>query len=822
MKPKKLLAIILSLMISLGAIPVFAYSDSVLTGKFVTEGENPITNADPHTVSIYYFTAESEAELGTYKVTTDTPSAKLRSYCGTIGFRYDDTDNTDYDPETNSYTFTATSVGAKYLIGVTGAESFTLKLEKVSDYKIPTQLKSKFTKVQHYDYRKCDLIVSEEAERIYVDVTEPHTVVWDRWNYAHLDSIDGPVLYVDIYNTPYIDLYGMAMNGALRYVRFSDSGSYISKTDYSGMYLDYEFYADPRLGVYPIDPHMTFILKDVGKANGWYDKDRELGYYLFGDMEVDEESAYLFPCFYFADPASVKKATGHKETPRSLVCDNYNGNFCVLDGTGSSDFSDYFTLDVYENSEVTCMAIAPDLSTYKAFSIRYNSKDYKPDSDGILTLKTDGSSDMIEVANTGKTNGVTFVLILTSTEPEYEPDGSPEAPYIAPLGAESSIYHAALAPGEFICVMAETAHNATVRLYALNTGGARRTEYCVFYGEDIIMPDSKSGLVIFELDERDNIYLIYNFYDEPIQIYASLLKTDPAAPELCGSEELPYMLFCDDYDFSTYSVPAGESLHFQASYPDGTYVIAMATDENYETSVDFQLCYGGKPQFCPSSEGAMIAPMCSEGEFFEIQNYSDSDIMLNIILVSDISFLTPEGSFENPQVIDLGEHTATVTEEYSGHVFYTYTAIGSGRLFFEIDSTSADGWIYSITNTDSGYSTTNVFSEEGAESSCSVTVSEGDTVIICVGTYDGKRFWLTPEGQVSWHFEFFLPTAGDVNLDGEINAKDSNLLKRYVSGEMTLDDPELFVIADLNHDGEINAKDSNILKRYLSGEISGL
>ena len=40
--------------------------------------------------------------------------------------------------------------------------------------------------------------------------------------------------------------------------------------------------------------------------------------------------------------------------------------------------------------------------------------------------------------------------------------------------------------------------------------------------------------------------------------------------------------------------------------------------------------------------------------------------------------------------------------------------------------------------------------------------------------------------------------------------------------ESRLDDPELFVIADLNHDGEINAKDSNILKRYLSGEISGL
>ena len=61
-----------------------------------------------------------------------------------------------------------------------------------------------------------------------------------------------------------------------------------------------------------------------------------------------------------------------------------------------------------------------------------------------------------------------------------------------------------------------------------------------------------------------------------------------------------------------------------------------------------------------------------------------------------------------------------------------------------------------------------------------------------------------------------VPTIpGDVNGDGEVNAKDVTTLRRFVAGghgiELT---PEA---ADVNKDGNITAKDISILRRFLAG-----
>jgi hypothetical protein len=56
---------------------------------------------------------------------------------------------------------------------------------------------------------------------------------------------------------------------------------------------------------------------------------------------------------------------------------------------------------------------------------------------------------------------------------------------------------------------------------------------------------------------------------------------------------------------------------------------------------------------------------------------------------------------------------------------------------------------------------------------------------------------------------------GDINIDGEINAKDVTQLRRYLAGgwNVNVDKSE----ADLNEDKEINAKDVTLLRRYLAG-----
>lgn len=59
---------------------------------------------------------------------------------------------------------------------------------------------------------------------------------------------------------------------------------------------------------------------------------------------------------------------------------------------------------------------------------------------------------------------------------------------------------------------------------------------------------------------------------------------------------------------------------------------------------------------------------------------------------------------------------------------------------------------------------------------------------------------------------------GDINGDGEVNAKDSNLLKQMLSGSIEFPaGSRENLAADINGDGEISAKDSILIKQIISG-----
>jgi len=64
--------------------------------------------------------------------------------------------------------------------------------------------------------------------------------------------------------------------------------------------------------------------------------------------------------------------------------------------------------------------------------------------------------------------------------------------------------------------------------------------------------------------------------------------------------------------------------------------------------------------------------------------------------------------------------------------------------------------------------------------------------------------------------DFFDPDIGDVNGDGEINSKDSNLLKKYLAGE---DVKVEEYNANIHYDAYVDAKDSNLLKKIITGVV---
>ena len=66
-----------------------------------------------------------------------------------------------------------------------------------------------------------------------------------------------------------------------------------------------------------------------------------------------------------------------------------------------------------------------------------------------------------------------------------------------------------------------------------------------------------------------------------------------------------------------------------------------------------------------------------------------------------------------------------------------------------------------------------------------------------------------------------LGTPGDTNLDGKVNAADSNMLKRIMNGTLSATATQKKV-SDLSGDGSVNAIDMNVLSKYILGIISSL
>ena len=78
------------------------------------------------------------------------------------------------------------------------------------------------------------------------------------------------------------------------------------------------------------------------------------------------------------------------------------------------------------------------------------------------------------------------------------------------------------------------------------------------------------------------------------------------------------------------------------------------------------------------------------------------------------------------------------------------------------------------------------------------------------------------------HFSMYLireeqnNSLGDVNGDGDVNAKDLTTLAKHVAKITTITDADLLAAADVNKDGDVNAKDLTHLAKYVAKIITEL
>ena len=98
-----------------------------------------------------------------------------------------------------------------------------------------------------------------------------------------------------------------------------------------------------------------------------------------------------------------------------------------------------------------------------------------------------------------------------------------------------------------------------------------------------------------------------------------------------------------------------------------------------------------------------------------------------------------------------------------------------------------------------------------AEQKYSFTPTEAGTVTLEFTAYDGFFY---SEGYIVTLMVLDEYLAGDVNNDGQVDAKDVTALRRYLAGwDITIQAAS----ADMNGDGSVDAKDVTILRRQLAG-----
>ncbi|MBQ3527706.1 MAG: hypothetical protein IJA52_04070 [Clostridia bacterium] len=148
----------------------------------------------------------------------------------------------------------------------------------------------------------------------------------------------------------------------------------------------------------------------------------------------------------------------------------------------------------------------------------------------------------------------------------------------------------------------------------------------------------------------------------------------------------------------------------------------------------------------------------------------------------------------------------------------TYYKDGATKTETQYDSLLS---VYKVIKTDDGYSYKKLpktVSLPGGGAILNISSHRGGsavdgTVNILYMNNDGNGDYIFTQLSLS----DLTVTLGDINGDGEINGKDSNLIKQIICGVIKSSDMQFFA-ADLSLDENINGNDANLLTRLLAGE----
>ncbi len=129
-----------------------------------------------------------------------------------------------------------------------------------------------------------------------LDVTNPAlTVVLGEDGYYHLDTADGPVVFIRLSSAnPYLaDFKTICDTTRICAYLYNEDGSFDKRISYNEIILEYLTVANED-GVVPLNEALADMVKTAGEYMGWWNYSDDLD--IFGDKIVDPAIAWLFAC----------------------------------------------------------------------------------------------------------------------------------------------------------------------------------------------------------------------------------------------------------------------------------------------------------------------------------------------------------------------------------------------------------------------------------------------------------------------------------------------------------------------------------------------
>lgn len=140
--------------------------------------------------------------------------------------------------------------------------------------------------------------------------TDTYTLVLGSDNYYHLNSADGPLVFMRLGRnsggSQYLSDFQTILDfsGINKYF-FDENDEFIKKETYDQCLLEYFKYMDEPSGLYPLTEDLKYIIQMRGDHVGWFDPAGDM--YLFIDENgskipgINAEIAWLTMCCYQAD-----------------------------------------------------------------------------------------------------------------------------------------------------------------------------------------------------------------------------------------------------------------------------------------------------------------------------------------------------------------------------------------------------------------------------------------------------------------------------------------------------------------------------------------